>query len=134
MRNIETVKAFYATLDKSYLSPDVVIEITEDFPESGVYKGPDGFFGVFFPRLMAHFLDWKTQPQEFLDAGEKVVVLGNYSATATATGVDFSAPFVHTWTLADEKMVRLQQLANTMIIQRALGWIKASGPSGGSPI
>ena len=83
---------------------------------------------------MAHFLDWKTQPQEFLDAGEKVVVLGNYSATAAATGVPFSAPFVHTWTLADEKMVRLQQLANTMIIQRALGWIKASEPTGGPPI
>ena len=42
MRNIETVKAFYATLDKSYLSPDVVIEITEDFPESGVQKTRTG--------------------------------------------------------------------------------------------
>jgi ketosteroid isomerase-like protein len=53
-------------------------------------------------------------------------VLGNYSATAVATGVKFSAPFVHTWTLADGKIVRLQQVADTLIVQRALGWVKAS--------
>ena len=56
MGNVETVKAFYATLDKSYLSPDVVVEITEDFPESGVYKGSDGFFGIFSHDLWPIFL------------------------------------------------------------------------------
>ena len=42
MGNVETVKAFYATLDKSYLSPDVVVEITEDSRRAGCTKARTG--------------------------------------------------------------------------------------------
>jgi hypothetical protein len=125
MGNTEIVRAFYETLDKSYLSP-VVVEITEGFPESGVYRCPDSFFGTFFCHLMAHYSDWNAQPQEFLDVGEKVVVLGTYSATVVPTGGKFSAPFVHTWSLAGGKIVRLQQSGPDLIVRLALEWMKAS--------
>jgi ketosteroid isomerase-like protein len=40
-------------------------------------------------------------PDDFLDAGDRIVVLGRARGRAMATGEEFEVPFAHVWTLSD---------------------------------
>jgi ketosteroid isomerase-like protein len=58
-------------------------------------------------------------PDEFLDAGNQVVVVGRYRATAKGTGKQLDVPFVHIWTLEGEKAIQFRQYLDTA------GWVGA---------
>jgi ketosteroid isomerase-like protein len=67
--------------------------------------------------------DWWSEftavPDEFLDAGDEVVVLGRYRGTAKQTGKRLDVPFVHVWSLRDRKAWRFRQFLDTA------GWVEA---------
>lgn len=56
---------------------------------------------------------------ELIDAGDRVIGRGVYSGRSKLNGKRFSAQFVHVWTLAESRMVRLQQCADTAQISVA---------------
>ena len=61
--------------------------------------------------------DWEgfaPVPEEFLDAGDTVVVLGRYRGTYKATGRTLDAQFVHVWRVEDGKAVAFQQYTDTL--------------------
>lgn len=58
-----------------------------------------------FTRLDTH---------EFIADGDKVVVLGSYSARAKPTGRTYSTDFVMIWTLQNGKIVKVQALDDTV--------------------
>ena len=124
--NVSTVRRLYAArgnpaILRQVLSPDVSWEVVEGFPYSDVYRGLDDVLNRFFGRLFTEFRDWHTEPSEFFEAGDRVFALGTYSARANATGSLFRARFAHVWTLRDRVIVRLQQVADTVQLARALG-------------
>jgi ketosteroid isomerase-like protein len=124
-KNIGVVRQLYeargdpATL-RRLLSSEVRWEVVPGFPHSGDYVGLDSVLRDFFGRLFADFDEWVTEPAEILEAGDRVVAVGTYSARARATGKRFSARFAHLWTLRDGLIVRLQQCADTVQLSRAL--------------
>ena len=61
-------------------------------------------------------------PQEFLDAGPDVVVLGRYRGIARETGKILDVPFVHVWTFEDGLAIRFRQFLDTE------GWVEALAP------
>jgi uncharacterized protein len=95
-------------------------EVVEGFPYSGTYEGLEAVLRDFFGRLMGDFDNWVSEPKEFIETGDRVVVLGYYSGKAQKTGKTFSAKFSHVWTLQDGKIVRLQQCADTVQLTHAL--------------
>jgi ketosteroid isomerase-like protein len=122
--NIVAVRRLYEAhgnpdIVKTVLAPEVRWEVVEGFPCSGVYHG---FGGVsdFFTRLFADFEDWRTEPAEIFEAGDRVIGLGFYSARAKASGRPFKARFAHVWTVCDGVIVRLQQCADTVQLAKAL--------------
>jgi uncharacterized protein len=59
-------------------------------------------------------------PQEFLDAGAAVVVLGRYAGRYKATGRAMEADFGHVWRLRDHKVVGFKQYVDSALVQRAI--------------
>jgi ketosteroid isomerase-like protein len=110
--NIPTVLAVF----------DSKIEWTEaeGFPYGGTYIGPDAVLGNVFMKLGTEWDGYSVVPIEFIDAGERIVVLGKYSGTYKATGRSFKADFAHVWTLRSGKAVKFVQYTDTALVQKAL--------------
>src|SRR5262245_52780149 len=77
---------------------DMMWEILDSFPHSGISAGIPAIVGQFLPKLQADFHDWHAQPDELIDAGDPRVALGHYSGTLKTHGVHIVAPFCHIWT------------------------------------
>jgi uncharacterized protein len=58
-------------------------------------------------------------PEEFLEAGDQVVVVGRYRGTAKESRKQLDVPFVHIWTVSGERAVRFRQFLDTA------GWVEA---------
>ena len=101
---------------------DSKIEWTEaeGFPYGGTYNGPEEVAAQVFTKLGTEWDGYSAVPSEFIDAGEKIVVLGKYSGTYKATGKNFEADFAHVWTMRNGKAVRFVQYTDTVLVQKAL--------------
>src|SRR5438552_2347874 len=76
----------------------------------GVYKGLDEVRrNIFDPLDRDWWAEFAADPEEFVDGGDQVVVLGRYRGIAKGTGKRLDVPFVHVWTLKDGKAVRFRQ-------------------------
>ena len=122
--NVAVVRRLYDArgnpeIVRQVLAPDVRWEVVEGFPYSDVYLGLKGV-SDFFTRLFSDFEDWRTEPSEFFETGDYVIALGAYSAKAKATGKTFKASFAHVWTMRNGVISRLQQVADTVQLSRAL--------------
>jgi uncharacterized protein len=123
-KNIVAVRRLYEArgnpdIIKTLLASDVRWEVVEGFPHSDVYQGVNEVFD-FFTRLFGDFEDWHTEPAQIFEAGDRVIGLGFYSGRAKATGRSFKARFAHVWTMCDGIIVRLQQCADTVQLEKAL--------------
>jgi uncharacterized protein len=102
------------------MDPDIEWHQAQGLPHGGYYRGLDEVRRNIFDPLDAEWWDGFTAtPHEFLDAGEHVVVLGRYRGTAKQTGRALDVPFVHVWTLRNDKAVRFRQFLDTA------GWVAA---------
>jgi uncharacterized protein len=101
------------------LAHDIEWRVPEVLPWGGVRHGHDGV-RTYLELLGEHVDGGWGAPEEFLDVGGRVIVLGRFSGTARATGRDFETPFVHLWSTSDGVPVRLAQLVDTAIVLRAL--------------
>lgn len=124
-KNIAIVRRLYEArgnpeVIRQVLAPDVCWEVVAGFPHSDVYHGLSGVVD-FFTRLFGDFEEWRTEPSEFFEIGDRVIAIGSYSARAKTTGKTFKAQFAHVWTLRDGVIVRLQQCADTAQLAKALG-------------
>ncbi len=121
---IENAYKFFASGDVPALlaSFDENIEWTEaeGFPYGGTYTGADAILENVFMKLGTEWEKFSAVPEEFLDAGEKIVALGNYSGKYNATGKSMSVPFAHVWTLRDGKIVKFVQYTDTLKVSEAL--------------
>ena len=104
---------------RQVLATDVRWEVVEGFPHSGVYLGLDGVLD-FFKHLSNEFEDWHSEASELFATDGHVTATGVYSAKAKATGKTFQARFTHIWTMRDGVIARLQQVADTVQLTRAL--------------
>jgi ketosteroid isomerase-like protein len=122
--NVAVVRRLYEArgnpeIISQVVAPNVRWEVVEGFPHGGVYLGLEEVFD-FFTRLFLDFEGWRTEPSEFFETSDHVIAIGEYSAMAKATGKTFKARFAHVWTMRNGVIARLQQVADTAQIARAL--------------
>ncbi|MGZ8285239.1 MAG: nuclear transport factor 2 family protein [Allosphingosinicella sp.] len=105
------------------MSPDMVWNEAENFPyaDNNPYCGPEAILGGVFARLGSEWDGFAALPEEFLDAGDSVVVLGRYRGTCKATGLAMDAQLAHVWRVADGKAARFQQYTDTLQAARVMG-------------
>jgi len=92
----------------------------EGFPYGGTYTGASAILENVFVKLATEWENFAAVPDEFLDAGDKVVVLGTYSGRYNATGKSMKVPFAHVWTLRDGKIVKFVQYTDTLKVSEVL--------------
>lgn len=127
MSNLKSVQGVYDAFARGdvpavlgFLDPDVEWTEAEGFPYGGTYVGPDAVLQGVFMRLGTEWDGFAAVPGEFIDGGDSVVVLGQYSGTYKATGKSFRTPFAHVWKVREGKAVRFTQYVDTLVVQRAL--------------
>lgn len=129
MSNVELIRSLYAAFERGdipavlgMMSPDIEWNEAENFPyaDGNPYRGPDAILGGVFARLGGEWDGFAAVPEEFLDAGETVVVLGRYRGTFKGTGRSLDAQMAHIWRVRDGKAVHFQQLTDTLQAVRVM--------------
>ena len=105
------------------MSPDIEWYEAENFPyaDGNPYHGAEDILGGVFARIASEWDGFHVEPEQFLDAGDTVVMLGRYAGTCRATGQEMNPQVAHVWTVAGGKVVRFQQLVDTLAVARAMG-------------
>lgn len=105
------------------MSPDIVWNEAENFiyADGNPYRGPEAILNGVFARCIGEWDGFSAVPEEYLDAGDTVVVLGRYRGTNKATGRAMDAQLAHVWRVADGKVVAFQQYTDTLGTARAAG-------------
>jgi uncharacterized protein len=99
---------------------DIVWHQAQGLPHGGVYHGlAEVRRNIFDPLDRDWWSEFTAEPDDVLDAGDEIVVLGRYRGIAKETGKKLDVPFVHVWTLQDGKAVRFRQFLDTA------GWVDA---------
>jgi ketosteroid isomerase-like protein len=84
----------------------------------GTFTGHQGVAG-FFATIPQNYTEFAVLPHTFLEAGDRVVVLGDFSGR-TVAGRPLDQPFVHLWTMRDGKAVRFTEHFDTAKLNAAL--------------
>jgi uncharacterized protein len=104
------------------LDPEIEWVQAQGLPHGGTYHGIAEVRRNIFDPLDRDWWDGFTaRPDEFIDGGEEVVVLGRYRAVAKQTGRRLDIPFVHVWSIRDGKATRFRQFLDTAGWNEALG-------------
>ncbi|MFN0132350.1 MAG: nuclear transport factor 2 family protein [Phycisphaerales bacterium] len=133
--NVDLIRAIYAAFAVgdvpgvlAHMSPQIIWNEAENFlyADRNPYVGPDAIVRGVFMRLATEWDGFAATPDECLDAGETVVVIGRYTGTYKATGRAQRAQFVHVWRIAGGKVVRFQQYTDTLQAARVTGAIEGT--------
>jgi uncharacterized protein len=90
------------------------------YPAGGIHRGPQAVANEVFGTIPTYYEEFAAVPQEFIDAGDRVIVLGEHQGKGKASGTSLRAPFVHIATFRDGKWVRFQVYTNTGAIAAAI--------------
>lgn len=104
------------------MSPDIVWNEAENFPyaDGNPYVGPGAVAAGVFARCGSEWDGFAAVPEEVLDAGDTVVVLGRYLGTYKATGRPQNSQFAHVWRVTDGKAVGFQQITDTLQVANVM--------------
>ena len=110
MSNVDTARSAYEAfgrgdLDalKEMLTEDSTWLTSDELPLGGETQGRDAILGN-FSQIPNYWSSFSVEPEEFIDAGDWVVVKG--TQRAGSNGDSFAAPFAHLMKFADGKIVR----------------------------
>ena len=90
------------------------------YPFGGVHRGPQEVVDKVFALLQTYYQEIAFLPQEFVDDGDRVLILGESRGKAKASGTSFQVSFVQIVTFRDGKWTRFQHYTNTGVIAAAL--------------
>ncbi len=128
--NVEVVRGIYdafaagdipAVLGR--MSPDIVWTEAENYPyaDRSPYIGPEAVLHGVFARCGGEWDGFAVAMDELIDGGDTVVALGRYLGTYKATGRAQNTQLVHVWRIAEGKVTRFQQFADTLQVARVTG-------------
>lgn len=105
------------------MDPNIVWMEAENinYSDRNPYRGPQAVLEGVFMRIGQDWNNFKITIEDVIDGGDKVVVLGRYTATNKSTGQPLNAQFVHVWELRAGKIVRFQQYADTAQFAKVTG-------------
>jgi ketosteroid isomerase-like protein len=112
----ENPEALYELLDE-----DVVWDASPfGIPDMGVYRGHAGV-REFWRRWLGPWEEWEFSPEEFIDAGDSVVVVMRQRARGKGSGAEVEQRHAQVWTFRDGKVVRHAQYPDRETALRAAG-------------
>jgi ketosteroid isomerase-like protein len=93
-----------------YLDPDIEWTLRPDFPDAGTFRGHDKVRGL-FKRFEETFEHLGSDPLEFIDAGDQVVVPLHWWGRGKASGAEVAERQGETWviTVRDGKATKVTE-------------------------
>ncbi|MGW1771371.1 nuclear transport factor 2 family protein [Streptomyces sp. NPDC002104] len=105
---------------RTTVAPDVEWIEAAGFPLAGTYRTPAGVISGVFEPLAAAWDDWITHDDAYLSDGERVIVLGRYSAVNKATGKAMCVRVAHSFIVRAGKIVRFEQIVDSAGVRAAM--------------
>jgi ketosteroid isomerase-like protein len=100
---------------------DLVWDVSKlGWPDQQVYSGPAGA-NQFNAEWADAWDGWEVEVEDYIDAGERVVVILNQRGRSKATGVPVDMRFAQVWTLRDGQAIRMQMYASPDEAVKAVG-------------
>ncbi|HEX5022084.1 MAG TPA: nuclear transport factor 2 family protein [Candidatus Binatia bacterium] len=121
-KNLEVIRGMYESFSRGDVSAvlgqmhqHIEWREAENFiyADRSPYVGPQAVLEGVFMRLASEWADFTVTPEEWLDAGNHVVVLGTYTGRHKDSGTEVRAQFAHIWSVTHERVVRFQQYTDT---------------------
>lgn len=101
------------------LAHDITWTLPEVLPWGGTHHGQLGVMAL--NEIYDEHVDGRwADPDDFLDAGDRVVVLGRISGRARASGRPFEVPFAHVWGMSDGVPATFRSYLDTATVMAAL--------------
>ena len=98
---------------------DIEWNMPETVPWGGSHHGLDGMRAL-VEIFEDHVEGSWALPDDFLDAGDRIVVLGRSRGRARSSGQHFDVPFVHVWGMTDGVPVSFRGYFDTAAVMAAL--------------
>jgi ketosteroid isomerase-like protein len=112
--NVEVVRGVYAATNRGdreralgFAHPEIVIDATRRVFNPTTYVGMEGL-GRMLADMDEVWEEFRTEPLEFIDAGDRVVVVGHLVGNGKASGVEVRQPIAGIWTVRDGRIVRAE--------------------------
>jgi ketosteroid isomerase-like protein len=125
-RNVGVVRGFNDALAQGdmggmldFLDPQLEWRAPESVPWGGTFHGHDGF-REFVGKLLDQPAEFRREMLEYLDAGERVVVLLRQMGQRKGSDTEYDVPEVHIWTIRDGKIVDFEGFFDTATVLRTL--------------
>ena len=120
--NLEVIRGMYEAFGRGDV-PKVLGQMDQSiewreaenfiYSDRSPYVGPQAILEGVFMRLGAEWEGFAVIPEEWMDAGNHIVVLGTYSGTRKDTGREVRAQFAHVWGVRGGRVVKFQQYTDT---------------------
>ena len=111
--NVEVVRTIYdrfrgGDADGALALYDPAVEVHDrsEIPDPRVYRGHDGVLAALGASRSA-FAGLDLVPEEFVDAGDRVVVVFRFVGTGRESGVPIEQRLCHAWTVRDGRVIRM---------------------------
>ena len=123
--NVEYIRQTWVTFgetgepDFSSLDPEVEIH-DHDLPDAPVHHGHAGFVR-WMGDWAAAWAEYSVEPEEFIGAGDRVVVVVRMTATGRGSGVTLERHDALVYDLRDRKVVRIDYFNNREQALEAVG-------------
>ena len=120
--NVELVRRWYALLPglggidpnddsafldrafRDFLHEEYELRLPGGYPEGEpAFRGREGFAQL-VAMLRDAWVEWRFEPERFIDAGDQVVVFVHVVAEGSASGVPIELPDAHVVTLRDDRL------------------------------
>ena len=122
----ELIKEFYTAFKNQDMqiiekicSKSIEWNVLKGMPNGGKYVGLKAIFEDYFPSMLSNFEEFHVVPEEYIESGVHVVVIGKYQGISKI-GKNFEVPFSHIYLIQENKIKELRQLTDTKIIQDSL--------------
>lgn len=124
---LATVRSLYRAMREkddpavfALCSDDIVWEQSKGFPGGSTWHGQASVIENVFRANARRWTDFAFTEEEMFAVEDRVVVLGHYSGTATATGKAMRTAVAHVYYLRGEKICRFRKFADTQPMWAAL--------------
>ena len=117
--NVEIVRRAYAAFNRrdfdtalEAVDPNIEWHQITQFPDRAVYRGREEMRQRFWSeQLVEQFGDFRIEVEEFIDAGDHVVMIGQVIGHGSASGLDFRLRVVNVLELRDGRVIRAYDVA-----------------------
>lgn len=125
VENVEIVRTAYDTFQKGdlealsqHFAEDAEWETPDSLPLGGIVRGRGAIMGN-FAQIPQYWKEFSVDPEEYIDAGDTIVVRG--MQRAAGAGGSFQSRYLQVFKMKDGKVVRGEFIADTAKAKEALG-------------